>query len=313
MSAPHSTGACALFLEEHPSLTSKQIVSYLHNSATADSFVTSAGTPPNYTWGYGKLNIYTALMAIMPHTPVNTSPADGVTGLTATPTLTASAFSDPVPGTTHLASQWQIRIFGGTYTSPIYDSGDDIHDLTSINIPSGHLTAGNTYYWHVQYEDSNDNWSLPSVETSFTVGTPVPQTPVNISPANGTTGLTETPTLTASAFSEPVPGATQRASEWQITTTSGNYSSPVWDLTSSTDLTSAAVPSGILSYSNTYYWHVRYQDNNNIWSSYSSETYFIVEAQPSSGGGGGGGGSVGPFAAGLSGLLVLIKSLKKKP
>jgi hypothetical protein len=34
-----------------------------------------------------------------------------------------------------------------------------------------------------------------------------------------------------------------------------------------------------LTYSTTYYWRVRYQDNGGAWSDWSSETSFVTEAE----------------------------------
>jgi len=101
-----------------------------------------------------------------------------------------------------------------------------------------------------------------------------PATPTNISPANGTPNQSLTPTLSASAYSDP-DNDPQSASQWQITTTSGNYSSPVFDSgENATNLTSIAVPASVLAWDTTYYWHVRYKDNQGNWSNYSSETSF---------------------------------------
>jgi hypothetical protein len=46
------------------------------------------------------------------------------------------------------------------------------------------------------------------------------------------------------------------------------------------NLITISVPSGRLNYSTTYYWHVRYQDNHGVWSSYSNETSFTTMAPP---------------------------------
>jgi hypothetical protein len=103
----------------------------------------------------------------VPYQPSNISPADGTTSVSLTPTLQSSAFSDPDVGDTHAASQWQIRTSSGNYSSPLFDTGVDDSDLTSITVPSGILSYSTTYYWHVRYQDNHDAWSSWSVETSF--------------------------------------------------------------------------------------------------------------------------------------------------
>jgi len=103
--------------------------------------------------------------------------------------------------------------------------------------------------------------------------------PNNVSPANGATGINLTPTLQSSAFSDPDGGDTHAASQWQVTATAGNYSSPVFDSgTDTTHLTSMSIP--VLSYVSTYYWHVRYEDNHGAWSSWSVETSFGTTSTP---------------------------------
>ena len=105
-----------------------------------------------------------------------------------------------------------------------------------------------------------------------------PDQPSNVAPTNGATGASINLTLKSSAFSDSDSGDTHAASQWQITTTSGNYSSPVFDsFTDSVNLTSIKV-SPSLDYSTDYYWHVRHRDNNGTWSSYSAETSFTTAA-----------------------------------
>ena len=100
----------------------------------------------------------------VPNTPTNTSPSDGKFDLNLAPTLQSSAFSGDGA---HTGSQWQITTTHGNYTSPVYDSGDDAANLTSIAVPAGNLETLTTYYWHVRHENEA-GWSNYSTETSFT-------------------------------------------------------------------------------------------------------------------------------------------------
>lgn len=59
-SAPILTGAIALMLQFHPTLTASQIRQTLRGFAFADGFT---GPVPNANWGYGKLNVLAALDA----------------------------------------------------------------------------------------------------------------------------------------------------------------------------------------------------------------------------------------------------------
>ena len=104
-----------------------------------------------------------------------------------------------------------------------------------------------------------------------------PSRPTSVSPSNAASGVSLTPTLRSSAFSDPDPGNTHGASQWQITTVSGDYSSPVFDSgTDSSNLSQIIIPSGIMSYDTTYYWRVRHQDNYGAWSSWSAEASFVT-------------------------------------
>jgi len=108
-----------------------------------------------------------------------------------------------------------------------------------------------------------------------------PTQPSNISPANGATSISLTPSLQSSVFSDPDSGDIHAASLWQIRTSSGTYSNPVFNSgADAIHLTSVAIPSGTLNGDTTYYWRVTYEDNHGAWSSYSSETSFTTIAPP---------------------------------
>ena len=230
------------------------------------------------------VNVYWDTANQAPDQPSNSAPSDGAGNISLAPTLSSSAFSDPDVGDTHGASQWQITAASRDYTSPVFDSRTDSTNLLSILVPAGKLSYSTTYYWHVRHQDNHGDWSSWSAETSFsTMSAPnrIPNQPRNVSPANGATGLSLTPTLQSSVFSDPDPGDTHGASQWQITSTSGDYSSPAFDSGVDTaNLTSIAMPSGTLNYSTTYYWHVRHQDNHGAWSEWSEETSITTNTPP---------------------------------
>ena len=227
---------------------------------------------------YSEETSFTTTAMQVPATPSNASPASGATGISLTPTLKGSAFSDPDAGDTHAASQWQITATSGSYTSPVFDSGVDTANKTEIAVPSGKLSYNTAYYWHVRYQDSYGNWSAYSAQTSFaTVASGAPAKPSNVLPAKGATDISLKTTLRSSAFSDPDSGDTHAASQWQITTSAGDYSSTVFDSGRDvSNLIQLSVPSGVLNASTTYYWRVRHQDNHDNWSDYSTETSFTT-------------------------------------
>jgi hypothetical protein len=101
-----------------------------------------------------------------PSQPSSVSPADDApAGLT--PTLRSSDFSDLDTDDTHAASQWQIRVQGGSYSSPVFDSETDDQNLTSMKVEAGILEGRATYYWRVRYQDNHGDWSDWSEEVSF--------------------------------------------------------------------------------------------------------------------------------------------------
>ena len=72
-------------------------------------------------------------------------------------------------GESHTATQWQIRVAGGTYDTPVWDSGSDSANLTEIKVPENTLEDGTTtYYWRARHEGQHIGWSEWSAETSFT-------------------------------------------------------------------------------------------------------------------------------------------------
>jgi len=114
-------------------------------------------------------------------TPVNSSPANGGTVTSLTPTLSASAFSDEQVGHTASSSQWQISN-SSSFSSPLYDS-EEVSYSVSHAVPGATLADRATYYWHVRYKDSLGQWSSYSTITSFAVSESI----VSVVPVFGNT------------------------------------------------------------------------------------------------------------------------------
>lgn len=104
-----------------------------------------------------------------PRTPTNSTPSSGATQLDSKNIINfaSSAFSDPDSGS-HTASQWQITDTFGDYSSPVYNSGTDVVNLTTLALPANTLGEATTYYWRVRYQDDDSDWSPYSTETGFT-------------------------------------------------------------------------------------------------------------------------------------------------
>jgi uncharacterized delta-60 repeat protein len=102
-----------------------------------------------------------------PNQPITISPVSGA-GTSLIPTLQSYAFSDPDTNDTHSTSQWQITKTSGDYSSPVFNSGVDMANLTSIRLSPVILNYATTYFWRVRYQDNHGEWSKYSLETYFT-------------------------------------------------------------------------------------------------------------------------------------------------
>jgi hypothetical protein len=83
--------------------------------------------------------------------------------------LTSSAFADD-DGDLHAASQWQVDIDAGDFSSPVEDTGEDASSLVSISI--GGLTPETAYKARVRHKDDSGDagteWSAWSTADTFT-------------------------------------------------------------------------------------------------------------------------------------------------
>lgn len=155
-----------------------------------------------------------------PNQPTLLSPSNGATDVSLTPTLSASAFSDPDAGDAHAASRWQIAL-DAQFSSIVLNEFETSFlnsNLTSFDVPAGTLAEATTYFWRTRYSDSNGAASAFADPFSFTTlgGNNAPNQPTLLDPPNGATNISLTPTLDASAFSDPDAGDTHAASQWQI-------------------------------------------------------------------------------------------------
>lgn len=102
--------------------------------------------------------------------PTMTAPANNALDVSATPTLSTSAFT-MVGGTadTHAASRFRIRSAAGTYAAPLWDSGRDTVNKLSIVVPANVLSANESvFYAQAQHEGTAKGVSEWSPEVKFT-------------------------------------------------------------------------------------------------------------------------------------------------
>jgi len=232
-----------------------------------------------------------------PATPVNISPDNGTTEISPVHTF-FTAYGDNNTDDL-LSSQWQVFKSDsqptveadGSYYKPLWDSGFATGE--SCALPVELFQYGEKYWWHVRFQDVTGAWSLWSEQTWFQViANSPPNQPSNVGPLNNAVGVSVTPVLEASAFSDPNSSAyagmadSQGAARWQIRSSTGTYTSPVWDSGITSATTSIVVPVGGLLAGTQYYWRVQYRDNYNDfdgdedehWSAYSEETWFTTKS-----------------------------------
>jgi hypothetical protein len=154
---------------------------------------------------------------------------------------------------------------------PICTAAEDQGSLTVASDGSG----GAIVAWEDSRGADKDVYTQ-RVQASGALSSP-PDQPGNLSPADGESGVEVTPTLKSSAFSSSEPGDSHAASQWRITTAAGDYSNPVFDSgADSFGLRQVTVDSGRLTGNAVYYWQVRHQGTNSLWSPWSVETSFTT-------------------------------------
>ncbi len=119
---------------------------------------------------FGSVNSQLGLGAFQrPRTPTNMAPAYGQAALAPAVLQTSPYLHTANPPTPHLATTWIIRSAAGSFSMPVFKT-TSTSNLTSLPIPFGSLTFGETYYWQAFYTDTNGHPSLPSTETQFIYG-----------------------------------------------------------------------------------------------------------------------------------------------
>jgi hypothetical protein len=196
-----------------------------------------------------------------PGTPLNSSPSNGGTGVSTSPTLSWSASSNTD----------SYDVYFGTSSPPAY-----VGNTTGTSFARSGLSYSTPYYWKVVAKNSCGN-SAPTSILSFTTGAapcPTPGTPSNSSPSNGGTGASTSPTLSWTAGSN--------ATSYDVYF--GTSSNP--PLVGNTTGTSYA-RSG-LSYSTLYYWKVMAKNScgstsGSIWSFTTTGATSMTVLQPNGG------------------------------
>jgi len=212
-----------------------------------------------------------------PGQPTGVSPANGASGVSLTPALGASTFSDPDSGDTHGASQWQIDDDPWDFTSPAFDSGTDTTNLTSISVPSGRLTYSKLYYWRVRYQDNYGAWSAWSEEFHFTTMSSSADSTPPTTPSVADDGVSTISTTSLHATwsaSDPESGIAEY--QYAIGTTADG--TDVVDWTSARLATEKTITGLSLTPGQKYYISVKALNGQGLWSEVGSSNGITISA-----------------------------------
>lgn len=220
------------------------------------------------------------------------TPVDNATGVSITPTITASGFTG-ANGATHVSTTWEIATtttFGsnsvqapnaGGTESPqientsglIFRSANDINNKIAITIGTGILEEARTYYVRVRYEYVDlqntswySEWSEPILFNTSAVPAEL-QCPFVSSIVEST--IYDRMDVTTSVFvATQTAGQTHVHSDWQVATDAGFSNLVIVATEDTTNRTTFPIPLDSIRPSTNYYVRVRYY-NGSIYSAYS--------------------------------------------
>ncbi len=232
MSSPHVAGAAALYLEANPTATPATVQSAIKSNGTSNVI---SGVPS----GTVNLLLYSVVVSgpppPPPAAPTLSSPANGATGVSTSPTLSWNASSGAASYTAQVSTDPGFATF--------------VYNQSGITGTSTNVTglAGNTvYYWRVNATNAGGTSAFSSTWSFTTAAGSPPAAPSLSSPLNGATNVSRTPTLTWNASSGAVSYTAQVSTDPGFATFVYNQSG-----ITSTSTTVSGLGSRI-----TYYWRV---------------------------------------------------------
>jgi len=232
MSAPHVTGAAVLYLEANPTATPAQVQAALKANGTS-------GVITALPSGTVNLLLYSVVAGgpppPPPTAPTLSSPANGATGVSTSPTLTWNASSGATSYTVQASTS-------SAFTTFAYN----VSGITGTSTNVTGLAGSTVYYWRVNATNTGGT-SAWSTSWSFTTGAgSPPAAPTLRSPSNGATGVSRTPTLSWNASTG--------ASSYRVqVSTSSSFGTLVYD---QSGITSTSTTVSGLGSRVTYYWRV---------------------------------------------------------
>jgi hypothetical protein len=215
----------------------------------------------NGTYAVNGIYVLSSLSAVgAPSTPTLSSPSNGATGVSITPTLSWNA------STGATSYQLQVSISPSFTTTIVNQSG-----ITATSYAVSGLTNNTVYYWRVNATNASGTSSYSAPRSFTTVGVSSPPVPTLSSPSNGATGVSITPTLSWNASTGATSYQLQVSTSSSFTTTAVNQSG----------LTATSYAVSGLTNGTFYYWRVN-ATNAGGTSAYSTVwTFTTIVAAPS--------------------------------
>ena len=160
-------------------------------------------------------------------------------------------------------------LYRGTTTN--FNSSSEISSTITTNYYENSVAPATKYYYWVKACNTVGCSSETGPAMGFTASSNPPNTPVNISPINYNV-VTSPVTLVATAYSDP-GGFAFAKSEWQVSD-SETFSTIKWSYNTIINCNTITPPGNMIP-EGTNFWRLRYKNEFNSWSSWSTGTSFI--------------------------------------
>ncbi len=141
MAAPHVAGAVALLFSVNSEITGAQALDLLTGAAERDAYT---GTLPNARWGFGKLDVWAALLELEPSEPTIPAGSRPTVGVAANPAVDEAAFTMELP---EGAGDASLRIYN-VAGERVFDAEVNGSSLTwDLRSTSGERVAAGLYLY----------------------------------------------------------------------------------------------------------------------------------------------------------------------
>lgn len=215
--------------------------------------------------------------ALAPLPPTIIGPLDGALNVGENPTIQLGGYVSPV-GTGFSASY--VSVYADSAKTVLVASSGRISSL-SFPLLEGLLAVNTQYTIVARFEDADGLISDPATSTFTTAATFISiATPSITSPQNSAIDIGETPTIQTSPFAVINGTDTHIGSRYQVRLASSDWSNPLYDSGTVTDLTSFDMPQNILEAGETgYAVRTQHQGQTLGWSDWSQDSTFATKAQ----------------------------------